>query len=127
MFLATAAQHPLRDARHRAYFANAQKGLELEQTLEPGENFPMPMRGHILVHWPCRQALDQSMDQLLLQPVCRLAVGEHSRPSFGCAYGRSTEVAQPPASRRRRLPSHDEVRNGEPDSAKERLNKGLAQ
>jgi hypothetical protein len=30
--------------------------------------------GHILVHWSCRQALDQGMDQLLLQPVHRLAI-----------------------------------------------------
>jgi hypothetical protein len=49
----------------------------------------MPMRGHILAHRPCRQAIDQGMDQLLLQPVRRLAVDQRSRPDLGGTDGGS--------------------------------------
>jgi len=43
----------------------------------------MPLRGRIPIEWPRRQAVDQGMDQLLLQPVRRLAVSEQSSPDFG--------------------------------------------
>jgi hypothetical protein len=100
--------------RHRGH--DSQR-LQLQQTLKPGENLQMPMRGHILVHWPWRQAPDQGMNQLLLQPVHRLAVNERPRPNFRCKDGDLMEVEQLPASRRRRLPSPDKVRNGKPGSA----------
>src|SRR5271166_5253178 len=42
LLLAAPAQHPVRDAEHRADFGDAQKRLHIEHTLEPGENIPMP-------------------------------------------------------------------------------------
>ena len=58
----------------------------------------MPLRGLIPIEWPRRQAVDQGMDQLLLQPVRRLAVSEQSSPDFGNTDAGLMELAQLPAS-----------------------------
>src|SRR5467141_914412 len=60
--------------------------------------------------WPSPEAL-------LLQPMRRLAVDEDARPNFGVPDGGLMELAQLPASRRRRLPSRDELRSSEFSSA----------
>jgi hypothetical protein len=54
------------------------------------------------------------MDQLLLQPVRRFGIDQRLRPAFSQADGSRMEVAQMPASCRRRLPSGEGLRNGEP-------------
>ena len=56
------------------------------------------------------------MDQLLLQTVRRLSVGERSGARFGHTYGGPVEVAQLPHRRRRRAPPRGR-RNNERGSA----------
>jgi hypothetical protein len=60
----------------------------------------MPIGGpHFPLNRALREALDKSLDHLLLQPVRRLGVGEHVRSSFDSANCRLMQLAQLPQSR----------------------------
>jgi hypothetical protein len=105
VLLAALAQRALRDTQRRADFANVRKGLVLQQILKPGKDASMSAGGlGLLVGRSPRQALDQGVDQLVLQPVRRVIVGERSRARFGCTDGGLVEVAQLPQSRARGSP-----------------------
>ena len=108
VLLAALAQRFFRDAERPADFGSVQKGLILEQILEPRKDVSMPTGGlGFLVARSCRQALDQGVDQLMLQPVRRLIVGERSRAHVGRADGGLVEVTQFPQSRTRAPPPCD--------------------
>ena len=108
MRLAALAQHPMRGAERHDNFRDAGKRFSVEQILESSKGVSMPTSGlGLLVNRFYRQAFDQGMDQLVLQPMRRLMIGERTRAHFGRTDGGSVKVAQLPQSRTRRSPSCD--------------------
>src|SRR5262249_34259203 len=76
-----------------------------EQILEPSKYVPVAAAGRRLFLGTFRQTVDQSVEQLLLQPVRSQKVGERARACFGHPDGRAVEVAQFPSCRSGRSPS----------------------
>ena len=115
MFLAAIAQHALRDAERGADVGHWQAWFGREHFLEPGKNVSMMAAGRCLLRGPFRQTFDQRVEQLLLQPMRRLNVGQRSHARFRHPNRSPVEVAQLSCRRTRWLPAR-RGRNHEPGS-----------
>jgi hypothetical protein len=105
MLLAAHAQRPLRHAERRADVRNGQEWLGSQQVLEPRENVSMMSPGCRFLLGPFRQTFDQYMEQLLLQPIRCLTIGDRSCAGFGQTDRSPVEIAQLSCRRTRRSPT----------------------
>jgi hypothetical protein len=115
MLFAALAERALRHAERGTDIGDARRRFGDEQILEPGQNVSMAAAGFPFLLCPLRQTFDQRMEQLLLQPVSGLKVGQRSGACLGHPDRSSVEAAQLPDHCRRRTPASHR-RNDKPSS-----------
>src|ERR1700693_665850 len=108
VLLATRAPQAPGYAKRGAEMGGALKQVDLQQRLEASQNIPMPASGRGFPMGRANpHAIDQAMQQLLLQSMRRRGVGKRPRSGFGHLNSCSMEVTQIPLDPWGWLPSRN--------------------
>ena len=100
MLVAARAQQAVGNPEGRADVGHAQERFISNQILEASKNIAVAATSRGLLVSCSRETLDQGMEQLLLQPMRRLKVGERRSARFSHPDGGPMELAQFPHCRK---------------------------